>query len=217
MVSFTKKEQIVILLLVIAIIILIGFNIVNRNTLEVINYNSEQNFEENADSQINQEQWEDEDKEKEARVIMVHISGQVNKPGLVILKDGDRIIDAVNKAGGLKDEADLDRINLAKKLNDEEKIYIPKIGENETIDVNTDVTMDNTQFSSVSTTQSGKININTASRNQLESLPGIGEKLAERIIQYRENKKFESIHEITSVSGIGEKRFEAIKDLITAD
>ena len=147
----------------------------------------------------------DEENSEEPSEIMVHISGQVYNPGLVILEAGSRLIDAVELAGGLKKDADLDKINLAKKLSDEEKIYIPKIGEEYIEEV---------YKSSNSSTTSGKININTCTKEELMSLPGIGEVLADRIMKYRSENKFQTIEDIKNVSGIGEKRFEDIKDLI---
>nr|WP_276537079.1 helix-hairpin-helix domain-containing protein [Anaerosalibacter massiliensis] len=143
---------------------------------------------------------------------MVHISGQVFKPGLIELKNGSRVTDAVNKAGGLKDEADLDRINLAKKLIDEEKIYIPKIGEEN--DMVEDINSSNEDTQENSQNGNDKIDINKATKEELMGLPGIGEVLAGRIIEYRESNKFKTIEDIKNVSGIGDKKFESIENMI---
>ena len=89
---------------------------------------------------------------------MVHISGQVYKPGIVILEAGSRLIDAVELAGGLKKDADLDKINLARKLSDEEKIFIPKIGEDPIEEVY--------EFKNPNSSSSGKININTCTKEE---------------------------------------------------
>ena len=105
-------------------------------------------------------------------------------------------------------DADIDRINLAKKLADEEKIYIPRIGEEIPADIGFSDKSNNN-------TDNGKININTCSKAELMLLPGIGDALADRIIEYREKMPFKTIEDIKNVPGIGEKRFEAIKDLIT--
>lgn len=137
--------------------------------------------------------------------IVVHISGQVHNPGVVKLEPGARVIDAVNAAGGLKNDADLDKINLAKKLQDEDKIYIPKIGE--------DIDENLLDFQN-SVEDGNKININTCTKEELMSLPGIGEVLADRIIQYREKTPFKKVEDLMNVSGIGEKKFESIKDMI---
>ncbi|MBW4827304.1 MAG: helix-hairpin-helix domain-containing protein [Clostridiaceae bacterium] len=202
---FTKREQIVILLLVIlvGVITFYGFR-GNDNKIS----NTGLKDEEIGIREVN----EDENIDEEPEYIMVHISGQVFNPGLIELKNGSRVIDAVNNAGGLKEEADLDRINLAKKLIDEQKIYIPKIGEEIEIVEEEDGSSENTQESSGDS--SNKININTGTKEELMSLPGIGEVLAERIIEYRESNSFKSIEDVKNVSGIGDKKFESIEDMI---
>src|SRR5690606_1866549 len=103
--------------------------------------------------------------------------------------------------------ADIDRINLAKKVKDEDKIYIPAIGENISMEID----------GIDSGNSSGLININICSKEELDSLPGIGEVIAERIIEYRKTNKFTKIEEIRNVSGIGDSKFNDIKDLITVD
>lgn len=200
---FSKKEQIAIILLVVIIVAISLFNFLNKN----IFIDRETSHEDNVNELINELSEEDEVNENdEPEEIMVHISGQVYKPGIVKLKVGDRVIDAVNLAGGLKKDADLDKINLAKKLSDEEKIYIPKIGE----DTSTQISN-----SESSNDASGKININTCTREELLSLPGIGEVIADRILEYRKQNTFHNVEDIMNVSGIGEKKFESIKELIT--
>lgn len=206
---FTKREQIVILLLVILVgaITLYGFYR-NNNKLNDMDLKGKEIGEEMEIEETN----EDENIDEEPEYIMVHISGQVFNPGLIELKNGSRVIDAVNSAGGLKEEADLDRINLAKKLVDEQKIYIPKIGEEIDIVEEEDGSSESTQENSGDS--SNKININTGTKEELMSLPGIGEVLAERIIEYRESNSFKSIEDIKNVSGIGDKKFESIEDMI---
>ncbi|MBT9164785.1 MAG: ComE operon protein 1 [candidate division WS2 bacterium] len=134
--------------------------------------------------------------------IVVSLAGAVNSPGVYTLKTGDRLYHLIDLAGGFNEEAATENVNLARLLKDEDHIYIPKKGE-----------VTDNPFSS---TTGGKININTATQVSLETLPGIGPSLASRIIQYRQtNGPFKTIEEIKEVSGIGDKRFEAIKDLIT--
>lgn len=128
---------------------------------------------------------------------------------MIELNEGARVIDAVNIAGGLTQYADEKRINLAKRISDEEKIYIPRVGE----DISEIDTINTNQTKSMSSNQ-GKVNINTATKDELQNLPGIGPALAEKIIEYRQNRKFSNIDDIKKVSGIGEKRFDAIKDFI---
>ncbi|MFO3718215.1 DUF655 domain-containing protein [Anaerococcus sp. ENR1011] len=144
--------------------------------------------------------------------IKVHISGQINREGVYEVKDGDRLDDLIKQAGGLSPDADSKSLNLAMKLEDQMKIYIPSEGEilnqeNE----NTDQIISKPD----STSEDGKININIASKEELMTLPNIGDKRAQAIIDYRESKKFETIEEIKNVTGIGEKFYQAMVELIT--
>ena len=213
MVYFTKKEQIVIIILILAIVLISIFSFLNKNILS--NEKCEENNEVDAEDLFTEleEKTELEEREEEIdenQVIMVHISGEVYKPGIVELESGSRVIDAVNLAGGLKKDADLDRINLAKKLSDEEKIYVPKIGEEDTpIEISTDVNSGNNDSAKK------LIDINTCTKDELMSLSGIGDVLADRILEYRETSFFKTIDDIKNVSGIGEKKFESIKEFIT--
>lgn len=147
--------------------------------------------------------------------IYVHVVGEVKNPGVYEMSLGDRVFHAIEKAGGATENAELTSINLAEKLKDGEKIIVYK---KEMINSNNVTSKDNVSqdqeryFKS----KNNLININTASKEELETLPGIGKVLSQRIIDYRRtNGYFKSIDEIKKVSGIGEKRFEAIKDLIT--
>lgn len=200
MLYFTKKEQIVILLLSSIIIVIIAFNIFSRDELVLLN---------EKDKDLNKEVLQIQKiEEKTNKAIMVHIFGEVNNPGIITLFEGDRVIDAINKAGGSKSTADLNRVNLARRISDEEKIYIPKIGEkieNKNIDV--DDLYHNQD----------KININNANVKQLESLPGIGAVKAKAIIDYRKEKRFESIDELLKIKGIGVKTLQNIKDMVTVN
>ncbi|HLR34118.1 MAG TPA: helix-hairpin-helix domain-containing protein [Tissierellales bacterium] len=204
MTFFTKREQIVILFIVVLVVVISLLGIFKKDTKDQPSISKETSTNNNTD---NDDEIHDDEKEESSNIIMVHISGEVSKPGLVELKNGSRLIDAVNEAGGLKDNADLDKINLAKKLEDEEKIYIPKIGEEDIDDNN----------NSNSSGNDDKININTASKEELMTLPGMGEVLTDRIIQYRENNQFNSIEDIQNVSGIGPKKFEGIEEFIKVD
>lgn len=204
--SFTKREQIVILVIVLIIISILGFEFFLRDIIKVDNSQLEVI---NNDDLIINEPADNSNSSDEEGTIIVHISGQVNRPGVVELENGKRVIDAVELAGGLKNDADIDRINLAKKLVDEEKIYVPKIGEEVSIELSESIATTSDQ------SQSGKVNINTCSKSDLVGLPGIGDVIADRIIEYRSTNKFSTIEDIKNVSGIGEKKFESIKDLIT--
>lgn len=145
----------------------------------------------------------------------VYISGEIINSGVYDIKDGDRLDDLVKRAGGFTEKADLDSINLAMRLEDQMKIYIPNIDENQNISAaNTNLGVGAVD-SSNSDTLDKKINLNFASKEELMSLPNIGEKRAQAIIDYRQENKFEKIEDIKNVSGIGDKYFEAMKDLIT--
>ncbi len=211
MIIFTKRQQIVILIMVVIAISITFFGISRKNSIFEDDVNKLSILEDNqiSNNDINNN---DEEIQDVNGTIMVHISGQVYKPGLIELENGSRVIDAVNKAGGMKSEADIDRINLAKKVVDEEKIYIPKIGEEVSgIDVSTNLCEGSTSE------DTGKVNINNCTKEDLMSLSGIGEVLATRIIEYRETNEFKSIDDIMNVSGIGAKKFENIKDYITVN
>lgn len=147
--------------------------------------------------------------------ITVFVSGEVNKPGVVTIENDKRLSDAVNEVGGTTENADLNKINLAIKLKDESHYIIPKVGEDlesyENIDLENSVT-------SNSNNKNNLININTATIQELDNLPGVGEATANKIINYREEKgRFNSIEEIKNVNGIGEKKYDEIKALINIE
>lgn len=158
----------------------------------------------------------------DTKVIFIHIDGQVNSPGLYQLDEGARVQDALDLAGGITEEGSLDYINLSAKLQDEMKIRIPSKDE-VALEKDRFCTLDIIQGSEVGQSQSseegppGLININTASIEELISLPGIGEAKAKAIIAYREESLFRTIEEIMEVTGIGEKIYEQIKDLIIVE
>jgi competence protein ComEA len=159
-------------------------------------------------------------KNNENKDIKVYISGEVKSPGVVSISNNDRLIDAVDKLGGLTSNADLNRVNLALKIEDGNHYIIPKIGEEINVgDTNTNQNMNNNNNSSLevaNNTSNSKVNINAASEAELDSLPGVGEVTAKKIIDYRnENGKFSSIEDIKNVKGIGDNKFEDIKDSIT--
>lgn len=146
--------------------------------------------------------------ESELATIFVHILGEVRQPGLVQLREGDRIIDAVAAAGGYTDAADRDFLNLARVVGDGEQLVVYAEGDaperaGGTIGANGGVA-------------AGKVNLNTADGTTLETLPRVGPALAARIIQWREtNGRFRTIEDLMSVSGIGEKTFAGLRDLVT--
>lgn len=138
----------------------------------------------------------------EGATILVHILGAVERPGLYELREGDRAVDAVAAAGGFLETADLAQLNLARFVVDGEQIVVPVIGE--------------TPAAAPGMTAQGKVNLNTADSAALETLPRVGPALAERIIAWREsNGRFTAVEDLMSVSGIGDKTFEGLKDLVT--
>lgn len=139
--------------------------------------------------------------------IGVYISGEVKNTGVYYLKKDSRITDLINICGGLTEEADVSKINPAQKLNDSDKIIIPKKEEN----LNTE-SIEDTNESDINVQE--KININTATKDELTSLNGIGEATANKIINYRNKNKFKEIEDIMNVPGIGEAKFNNIKDYI---
>lgn len=139
--------------------------------------------------------------------IGVYISGEVKNTGVYYLKKDSRITDLINICGGLTEEADVSKINPAQKLNDSDKIIIPKKEEN----LNTE-SIEDTNESDINVQE--KININTATKDELTSLNGIGETTANKIINYRNKNKFKEIEDIMNVPGIGEAKFSNIKDYI---
>jgi len=140
-----------------------------------------------------------EDKQEEQAFICVDVCGAVAKEGFYKLPADSRVFDLVEMAGGLLETADIKRVNLAKKIYDQEKIIIPEIGESLAVE---DV-------------DDGLININTAGKALLEELPGIGPVYAERIMEYRQkNGGFKTKEEIMNISGIGEKTYAKIEECI---
>jgi len=148
------------------------------------------------------------------REVVVHVSGAVVRPGVYHLPEGSRVVDAVEAAGPSGD-ARLDLINLAAPLMDGQKVPVP--GEQD-IGMQAAVLPGSTVLTGVTGGfgMPATVNINTANQVQLETLPGIGPSLAGRIIQYREsNGPFRSTEDIKNVSGIGDKRYDQLKDLIS--
>lgn len=141
--------------------------------------------------------------------IFVDLSGAVNNPTVLKLEEDTRVYQAIEMAGGLKPNADISGVNMAAKLKDENKIYIPEFGETAVAapanNLNQIAGIDN----------NGKININTANSQQLQELSGVGPSTAEKIIQHREEHgSYLNIEDITKVSGIGDKTFAKFKDKI---
>lgn len=193
--NFGRREQAVVLLLVAALVFGLGYKYAQMRGRQALPPVLE------------------EPGAQERREIAVHVAGAVAHPGVYRLPSGSRVADAVAKAGPLPD-ADLDALNLAKVLKDGEKIPVPsKL---------TEATAPGAPAPAGAAkgtgSTGGKVNINTADVNELDRLPGIGPALAERIVRYREeNGPFTSVDDLLNVSGIGEKKLEALRDYATVN
>lgn len=212
--NLSKKQKIVlsiVVLLILGLLVIYIFeNLYETDSADQIILNNE----------INETKANEENigiiKSKEK--VVVHVIGEVNNPGVVILEEGSRIIDAINSAGGKTEEADLSKINLAYIIEDGIQIYVPRINENlNNVEVvSADAGEGVVSNSTISENNNVKVNINTANKEKLETLPGIGESTAQKIIEYREqNGKFKTIEDIQNVSGIGTVKYNSLKDKIT--
>lgn len=155
--------------------------------------------------------------------IYVYITGEVNSPGVIVLDEGSRIVDAINAAGGTTSKANISRINLVYILEDGMKVNIPNNDDMKDIEDYEYITINSgdgakssiKEKNSEENSKNSIVNINTATQTELETLPGIGPSIALKIINYRnENGKFSTIEEIKNVNGIGESKFENIKKYI---
>lgn len=149
-----------------------------------------------------------EENNAQPAVFFVDIGGAVAKPGVYQVSKDTRLFEVIDMAGGLTEDADADHVNRASFVEDGQKIIIPVKGSDGTIDAETE-----SEISSASDT--GLININTATADELKTLSGIGDVMAERIIAYRSEKTFKNKEDLMSVEGIGNKTYEKIKDNIT--
>ncbi len=208
----TKQKTVIIIAGVIVVGIFIYYMTTKANNYDYSAIN------EIAESETKEEENDkNEEKEEETpKEIIIHITGAVENEGIVRLKEGSRIIDAIEAAGGLTSEVNLKKVNLAYTVQDGQKIYIPK-----TSDIDAEIGIDAKTgeavivYNGTEEGTTGKININTATLNELLSLSGVGESTAEKIIEYRkENGRFKTIEEIKNVSGIGNLKYESIKDYI---
>lgn len=147
----------------------------------------------------------------EQDLITVDVKGAVKAPGIYDLPAGSRINDAVQKAGGLTEQADSKLLNLAQKVSDEALVYVPSKGEES-------ASQQAGSGTASSTSKEKKVNLNKASLEELKQVKGLGGKRAQDIIDYREtNGKFKSVDELKKVSGIGAKTIEKLKDYVTVD
>ncbi|QIT59073.1 competence protein ComEA [Enterococcus faecium] len=154
--------------------------------------------------------------EEDARpkVMYTDIKGSVKEPGIYSFSSEERIYDVLKRAGGLLEEADSDRINFSAKIEDQQVLYIPAVGEEPPEHLNQSASPEGKQ--STADTEPSKININTASPSELQQIPGIGSVKAQEIIRFREeNGSFQKVEDLQEISGIGEKTVEKLKNFVT--
>ena len=153
---------------------------------------------------------EENEESLEQNLITVDVKGAVKSPGIYDLPVGSRVNDAVQKAGGLTEQADSKSLNLAQKVSDETLVYVPTKGE--------EASQQSGSGATSSTSKEKKVNLNKASLEELKKVKGLGGKRAQDIIDHREtNGKFKSVDELKKVSGIGAKTIEKLKDYVTVD
>ncbi len=243
-----KKIKIIAIITILVITIIYGIWKENKGKIKIENINEQAEITDIEDNEKtknlhnttmkNNENIKNKETNKTDKTdknkIVIYIIGEVKQEGVYELDENSRISDAIEKAGGTKENADLSQINLAYKIEDGMRIYIPKKGElvqdkekieDKTQEVVTGKSTDITNTTSVNTnlstnkkskTDIEKINLNKATQTELETLPGIGPSTAEKIIAYRkENGNFKNIEDIMNVNGIGESKYNKIKDLIS--
>jgi competence protein ComEA len=146
-----------------------------------------------------------------AASVFVHVSGAVAAPGLYVLDEGARVVDAVAAAGGFADGADEQAVNLARPISDGEQLHVPAAGE-----VPASGTDAAAAPGAAGAAGDGRVNLNTADIAQLDTLPRIGPAMAQRIIEWRDaNGRFTSVEDLLAVPGIGDKMLETLRDLVT--
>ena len=154
---------------------------------------------------------EEKEESPEQDLITVDVKGAVKSLGIYDLPVGSRVNDAVQKAGGLTEQADSKSLNLAQKVSDEALVYVPSKGEEA-------ASQQAASGTTPSSSKEKKINLNKASLEELKQVKGLGGKRAQDIIDHREaNGKFKSVDELKKVSGIGAKTIEKLKDYVTVD
>ena len=181
-------------------------------------------LEEGGEGESAKEQGEGSESEEQVdnSPVFVHVCGAVNHPGVVELKGNKRVFEAIDLAGGLREDAAVSYINLARMVEDGERVYVPNLEEiaklnDGRLDIHLFLEMVGSgENSNSSAASSGKVNINQAGLDELMTLSGIGPSKARSIMDYREQHgRFNTIEELMNVSGIGTSTFEKIKEFVT--
>ncbi|MBO5349835.1 MAG: helix-hairpin-helix domain-containing protein [Clostridia bacterium] len=202
---------------IIIVICLIICYVIDKNSGDK-SYSYTQLMEDNYIENTNNINTNTEDFEEE-KIIYIHITGEVVNPGVVSISEGSRIKDVIEKAGGVTSEADVEKVNLAYQVSDGQKINIPNINDknNNIENYITETEGENIIISDKNSKANEKVNINTATQTELETLTGIGPSIAAKIIEYRKtNGKFKTIEDIKNVSGIGDGKYRKIENEIVA-
>ena len=206
------------LALVIALIgvVIAGFMMLQREQKQENNIQQlmeQTSYSSSSTTEKSKQRSENDQGDKNEGMVTVDVKGAVKKPGVYRLKSSSRVHDALIKAGGMTDEADLKSINQAQKLVDEAVVYVAKVGENVV-----DVTTNTSASTATSQAKAGLVNLNTATEADFQTISGIGQKRAQDIIAYREaNGKFKSVDDLKNVTGIGAKTLEKLKEYVTVD
>ena len=205
-----KKQKIIVVVLIIIMCIVIGYYIISKT--EKYDYSDIEKI-----SNIIEEDQEVDDNIIENKIV-IHITGEVEEEGVIELEKGARISDAIEEAGGTTEEADLSNVNLAYSLSDGQKVKIPNINEKDEEKIVVEEKAGDNIIIEGNKSKEEKININKAAQTEIETLPGIGPSTALKIITYRnEHGKFKNIEDIKNVSGIGDSKFENIKEYICVE
>ncbi|SKA75456.1 competence protein ComEA [Clostridium sp. USBA 49] len=196
----TKQKIIgsVVILVMLIIFLVIGLNL-----------NKSKNLKLNEDDIFVESTFNENNQKNEEKIITVYIKGEVKKPGVYRLKYGSIVEDLVKEAGGFTDEINPDsKLNLAKKLKDEDYIYVDKKTDNAN-------NIKSTGILNGVASENNKIDINTATIEELDKIPGVGAVTAQKIVDYREkNGYFNSIEDLDKIDGIGKKTIDKFKDII---
>lgn len=213
MLNLSKKQLMILILVGGVIIFVIGYyiyTVTSNERYEQLDIISEQQDNKNKENVQNEEE----------EIIIVHIAGEVKKPGIVKIKEGARIADIIEEAGGLTEKANIININLAYIIEDGQKITIPSKEQKVEVEQEGYIQTEN-GVGIIDEEQGGSnknqlVNINKATKEELQTLQGIGESTADKIITYRkENGNFKQIEDIKNVPGIGDAKYENIKDKIS--
>lgn len=186
-----------VILIILSLFLIVFY--VNSKPIDNVSNNKEEIFkEQSAAGNITEQSSSD---------ITVYINGEVKNPGVYKLKQDSRVQDLVKACGGFTNEANSYKLNLAKKLKDEDYIYVDKKSDNENLQLQNGLQGE--------TSENAKVNINTATKEELKTIPGIGDVTAQKIIDYREqNGGFSSIEDLKNIDRIGDKTLEKIKDKV---